>query len=105
MRGQYEIFNKEDINDFKIEENNSFVKVMDALISEIPILGFLTGYVLNPKYNITDENGLEVAVFSKEPSFWGKKFLLRQIEEVSPEAEERIILSLMMMVLLERRRG
>lgn len=104
-KATYEIFNKEDINDFKIEENNSFVKVMDALISEIPILGFLTGYVLNPKYNITDENGLEVAVFSKEPSFWGKKFLLRQIEEVSPEAEERIILSLMMMVLLERRRG
>ncbi len=104
-KATYEIFDEQNKKDFMIEEENAFVKIMDGFFSEVPVLGFFTGYFLNPKYNITDENGGVVAIFSKEPSFWGKKFYLTQIKEMGNLEEERIILSLMMMVLLERSRG
>ena len=104
-KATYEIFDEQNKKDFMIEEENAFVKIMDGFFSEVPVLGFFTGYFLNPKYNITDENGAVVAIFSKEPSFWGKKFYLTQIKEMGNLEEERIILSLMMMVLLERSRG
>jgi hypothetical protein len=43
--------------------------------------------------------------FKKDSSFFGRKFSLHQLKEVDEKAQERIVLSLMMMVLLERRRG
>jgi uncharacterized protein YxjI len=104
-KATYEIFDMENKMDFKIEEENAFVKIMDGLFSEVPVLGLFTGYIFNPKYNITDHHGEVVAVFSKEASLFGKKFTLHQIKQVQSDEEERIILSLIMMVLLERSRG
>ncbi len=104
-KATYEIFDQDNKKEFMIEEENAFVKIMDGFFSEVPVLGFFTGYFFDPKYNITNENGDIVAVFSKEPSFLGKKFRLVQMREVNQQEEERIILSLMMMVLLERSRG
>lgn len=104
-KATYEIFDANNVKQFKIEEDNAFVKIMDAVFSEIPILGIFTGYVFNPKYNIINEKGENVAEFTKESSFLGKKFKLHQLLDQSAQEEESIILSLMMMVLLERRRG
>jgi uncharacterized protein YxjI len=104
-KATYEIFDSNNQKEFIIEEDNAFVKIMDAVFSEIPILGIFTGYVFNPKYNIFNESGEKVAQFTKESSFLGKKFKLYQLSDLNPEEEERIILSLMMMVLLERSRG
>ena len=56
-------------------------------------------------YNIFNEKGEKVAEFAKESSFLGKKFKLHQLSDLNVQEEERIILSLMMMVLLERSRG
>ena len=104
-KATYEIYDETGMQEFKIEEENAFVKIMDGLFSEVPVLGLFTGYFFNPKYNITNANGELVAVFSKEPSFWGKKFILNQVTPL-PEIEElRVILGLIMMVLLERSRG
>ncbi|MFZ1559174.1 MAG: hypothetical protein WAT37_04570 [Saprospiraceae bacterium] len=104
-KATYEIFDANNTKEFKIEEDNAFVKIMDAVFSEIPILGIFTGYVFNPKYNIFNEKGEKVAEFAKESSFLGKKFKLHQLSDLNVQEEERIILSLMMMVLLERSRG
>ena len=104
-KATYDIFDQENKKEFRIEEENAFVKIIDGFFSEVPVLGFFTGYIFNPKYNISNEQGEIVAVFNKEPSFWGKKFRLIQMQEVDEKEEERIILSLMMMVLLERSRG
>ena len=104
-KATYDIFDQENKKEFRIEEENAFVKIIDGFFSEVPVLGFFTGYIFNPKYNISNEQGEIVAVFNKEPSFWGKKFRLIQMQEVDEIEEERIILSLMMMVLLERSRG
>ena len=104
-KATYEIFDENNVKQFIIEEDNAFVKIMDSFFSGIPVLGVFTGYVFNPKYNIFNNSGEKVSQFIKESSFLGKKFKLHQLKTTNTLDEERIILSLMMMVLLERSRG
>jgi len=75
------------------------------LLSEIPILGIFTGYVFNPEYHITRPDGTLVFKLKKQASFFGRKFKLTNEALVEPGEEERILVGLMMMLLLERRRG
>lgn len=104
-KAKYEIFDRNQQQDFMIQEENGWVKVWDGLLGEIPIVGMFTGYFCNPKYKVTDSTGKIVARLSKMPSFFGRKFQVDKLEELSQDQQERIILSLMMMILLERRRG
>ncbi len=39
------------------------------------------------------------------PSFFGRKFQLDQLNDIADEEETLVVLSLMMMVLLERAKG
>ncbi|MGV3632469.1 MAG: hypothetical protein ACO1O6_14775 [Bacteroidota bacterium] len=104
-RAKYEVFNKEQVNDFLIQEENAWAKVGDALFGEIPVLGLLTGYLFHPKYKVARPDGTIVARLKKEPSFFGRKFSVEKLADFDENEEERILLSLMMMILLERRRG
>jgi uncharacterized protein YxjI len=104
-KATYEVYDEADMLEFKIEEDSAMVKIIDGLFSQIPVLGIFTGYIFNPKYNITNQNGEIVAVFKKEASFLGKKFKLYSHGQIDAKEEERIVLSLIMMVLLERSRG
>jgi uncharacterized protein YxjI len=105
FKAHYELFDENDQQDLLVREDNFWTRVGDAALSEIPVLGMFTGYVFNPKYNITRPDGTLVACFSKEPSFFGRKFKLTQLEAFETGEEQRILLGLMMLVLLERRRG
>ena len=104
-KANYQIFNKQSEQDYFIQEENPWAKVGDALLGEIPILNFFTGYLANPRYAVKTMDGRQVARLSKTPSFFGRRFKLEQLEDFSKEHGERILLSLMMMVLLERKRG
>lgn len=104
-KATYDIFDNDGKPEFRVEEANAFAKIMDGLFSEVPILGLFTGYVFNPKYKVVDQSGNTVAMFTKEASFLGKKFRLDSTADLSEDEKERLILSLMMMVFLERRRG
>lgn len=95
----------ENTNEFTIREENPWVKVLDRLVSEIPVVGIFTGYMFNPSYLVTNSQNEPIMRFKKDSSFFGRKFSLHQLKEVNDKAQERIALSLMMMVLLERRRG
>ena len=88
-----------------IQEENPWAKLFDAMLGEVPIVGMFTGYLFNPKYSIKDSEGVAVARLSKEPSFWGRKFTLNKLGEFNDQQGERMLLGLMMMSLLERRRG
>lgn len=101
----YEIYDENDQQDLTIREANPWASVGDSLLSEIPILGIFTGYFFNPSYNITRPDGTIVAKFKKMPSFFGRKFELTQVTSLEDGEEERIKLGLMMMALLERRKG
>ena len=104
-KATYDIYDNNSIFEYRIEEDNAFVKVLDGMLSDIPILNIFTGFLFNPKYNVITSNGEKVAVFSKEKTFFGLTFQLNLLENISQKDQERIILSLMMMVLLERKRG
>ena len=104
-KARYEVFDQEQNPDFLIQEENAWVKVLDSLLGEVPILNFFTGYLFNPKYIVTRPDGTEIARLTKEPSFFGRKFSIDKLNEFEAGEGERLLLSLMMMILLERRRG
>lgn len=104
-KASYELYDENDIQDLLIQEKNPWVKVCDTLLSEIPIVGMLTGYFFNPSYSIKRPDGTLVCSFTKDASFFGRKFSLNKENQFEQGEEERIKLGLMMMVLLERRRG
>lgn len=104
-KASYQIFDTEKNESFTIQEENPWAKVGDAVLGELPIISLFTGYLFNPKYLVKNKNGEAVARLSKSASFFGRRFQLESLSSIPTEDAERIMLSLMMMVLLERRRG
>lgn len=104
-RANYEVYNQNQLLEFRIHEENAWAKVFDTLLGDVPILGLFTGYVFNPRYKVTSVDGEIAMRLKKEPSFWGRKFTLDKLNDVNDQQVERIMLSIMMMLLLERRRG
>ena len=104
-KAQYEIIDQNDQLQYHVREENGWVKVIDGMVGEIPVLGFFTGYLFNPSYILTDTKDNPIARLKKEPSFWGRKFTIIQLGDIDEDDDDRIKLGLMMMILLERRRG
>ena len=77
----------------------------DAVLGQIPILGALTGYFFNPSYSVIRPDGMVIATLQKQKSFFGRRFTVTKDSAFEAGEQERLILSLMMMILLERRRG
>lgn len=103
-RAHYEITIDDQIV-FNLREENPLAKVGDALFSEIPVLGMFAGYVFHPKYLISRPDGRPVMRASKQPAFFEGKYAIDRLQELSPEEEGVSVLSILMMLLLERRRG
>lgn len=104
-KSHYEIYDEKDQQDLLVREENPWTKVFDSILGEIPILGVLTGYLFHPAYIVTRPNGTVVARLKKEPSFFGRHFTIEKLNEFEAGEEERILLGLMMLILLERRKG
>ena len=104
-KATYNIFDHNENQKYKVQEENAWVKVFDGIVSDIPIIGMFTGYFLNPSYIVHDNNGKEIYRLKKMPSFFGRKFQLDQLNDIADEEETLVVLSLMMMVLLERAKG
>ncbi|UIR56926.1 hypothetical protein LZQ00_03705 [Sphingobacterium sp. SRCM116780] len=104
-KANYQSFNIDSLEDYRIQEDNAWVKVGDSFFGEIPLVGILSGYVFNPSYSMYDQDGNKVLQLKKKPSFFGRKFTLEKLGEFKPQDETRLILCFMMMVLLERQRG
>jgi len=103
-RARYEIVNGSSPA-LTIQETNPWAKVGDALFAEIPIVGMFSGYLFHPEYLVAREDGTAVIRLKKEPAFFQGKFKIEKLADLSKEEETRILLSLIMMVLLERQRG
>lgn len=104
-KAHYEIYDDREQLQMTIKEENAWTKVLDALVGEIPVVGMFTGYMFHPAYLVTRTNGANVMRLEKRPAFFQGKFLITKNGELPPEEETRAVLSLLMMVLLERRRG
>ena len=100
-RTRYEV--QDENSHYTIQEGNPWTKVLDELVSEVPIVGMFTGYLLNPHYDVVDGSGTRRYTLRKQPSFFGRKFSVERYGE--NEDDLLIVMSLIMMTLLERRRG
>lgn len=101
----YEIIDQHEKQQYVINEKNPWVKVLDSLLGEIPVLSFFTGYLFNPTYLVKNNEGKTVVELKKLKSFFGRNFEVSKIGELDSDDDDRVMLSLMMFVLLERRRG
>jgi hypothetical protein len=104
-RASYHILSEEGQELYSITEKSAWVKVMDGLFGEIPILGIFSGYVFHPAYQVKNKEGICILELKKRPSFWGKEFSLNLQQTITEKDEAKILPSVMMMILLERTRG
>jgi uncharacterized protein YxjI len=91
-----------------LKEDNAWIKVIDALLGEVPVLGMFTGYFFNPSYTLYRGTGLDSPALhiKKEPAFMEGKFTVTPGTAQANSAEQtRALLATMMMLLLERSRG
>ena len=92
--------------EFEVNEENGWIKVLDGLIGEIPLVGFLSGYFLHPTYVATRSgDGTPVMRVTKVPAFWEGRFKIEKLADIDKIEELNLLMGFMMMLLLERRRG
>lgn len=87
-----------------IHEENAWVKVIDALASELPLVGIFSGYFFNPAY-LVDLHGQTAFYLKKQPAFLEGKFRLEKRGELSEYEEGLAIAGTIMALMLERMRG
>lgn len=104
-KANYDIFNSAGQQVLKIHEENGWIKVIDSLVGEIPVVGMFTGYMFNPAYIIERMDGTQIMRLAKQPAFFEGKFQLSPQMQVSQEEETLCLLGALTMTLLERMRG
>lgn len=104
-RANYEIFDAGGVQVMKINEENGWVKVVDSLVGELPVVGIFTGYFFNPSYIVSRMNDAPVARLKKQPALFEGKFHLEPLDHMSDDEKQRVFLSVLTMTLLERARG
>ncbi len=91
--------------DMTIEEESPMKKILEGLLGEIPIVGLIAIYLLNPSYIVRRPDGTPLLRLIKRPAFLEGKFELQKLNEMPEDDELRSLMSLLMLVLLERGRG
>lgn len=104
-KAHYEICDERENLVMEIHEESAWVKVIDALVGEVPVVGMFTGYFFNPAYLVSRTNGTVVARMQKQPAFFEGIFQLTQQGQMDATEETRVLLSVLTMTLLERGRG
>lgn len=103
-KSHYDILDGETVA-LTIQEENPWIKVLDAVFTSIPIVGMFAGYVFHPAYLVSRPDSTVVMRLQKLPAFFEGKFRIEKQAEMAPTEETRVLLSLLMMLLLERVRG
>lgn len=100
----YEVMQGEQVV-MSLQEESPFKKVLESLLGEIPLLGFIAIYLLNPTYLVTRPDGAPLLRLTKRPAVLEGKFTLEKLGEMPEDDELRALMALIMLVLLERGRG
>jgi hypothetical protein len=90
---------------YTLQETNPWVKVLDNLLGQLPIIGFLTNYFFHPRYALIDLTEREVLEIKKVPSLFERKFRIDAVSPMTAEHENAGVLACLMMILLESNRG
>lgn len=87
-----------------IREDNPWTKVLDGVVGEIPLIGWLIAMAINPTYTL-EMDGRPMLLLRKKPSFFERHFEIHKAAEFNDEAERLGLAAIVMMSLLERGRG
>ena len=104
-KSHYLITDANDRQILEIHEENAWVKVIDALVGELPVIGMFTGYLFNPAYIVSRSDNTPVARLQKQPAFFEGKFEVTTQTQLKQSEESVVLLGLLTMTLLERGRG
>lgn len=88
-----------------IQEANPWAKVLDSVVGEVPVVGMFTGYLFHPAYVLAGAGGAPLLRLEKQPAFLEGRFRVEKLGHLSGDEETVALLSLIMVILLERRRG
>ncbi len=104
-KAHYEIYDGAHNANLTIREENAWIKVFDSLLGEVPVVGMFSGYLFHPAYLVQRADGTTLLRLEKQPAFLEGKFRIDKQAEMTQDEETRALLSLIMMILLERSRG
>jgi hypothetical protein len=104
-KANYEISDARDNHIMTISEESAWIKIVDSLVGEVPILGMFTGYLFNPAYILSKNGGAPIARLQKQPAFFEGKFQITPQGQMTAEEETLVLLAFLMTTLLERGRG
>lgn len=97
-----------DLPTFDINEKSMLTRFFDSLFGQLPVIGLLSGYLFQPAYEVTRPDGELVMTLTKKPALFEGRFdieLTPAGKPLSAREADQLLLSLMMLVLLERSRG
>jgi uncharacterized protein YxjI len=100
----YEVMQEGQI-DMTISEESPFKKVLESLLGEIPVVGFVATYLLNPSYLVRRPDGTPLLRVIKKPAIFEGHFVVEKLNDMPEDDELRSLLAIITMVLLERNRG
>ena len=66
-KAAYEVHDEDGQPLYFISEESAFMRLLDGIFSELPLIGLLSGYVFNPSYLVKDANGTTVMRMKKQP--------------------------------------
>lgn len=101
-RSHYEICDGDNCK-YTVTEGNPWAKVFDGLLGNVPILGMFAGYFFQPRYEVKNTSGEICYTLAKKPAFLEGRFSIE--ETVNQEDDILVLMALMMITLLERKRG
>lgn len=93
---------------FDINEKSMLTRLFDSLFGQLPVIGVLSGYLFQPEYEVSRPDGHIVMTLTKKPALFEGRFVIELAESSQPltaREADQLLLSLMMLVLLERSRG
>ncbi|MDQ3519857.1 MAG: hypothetical protein M3466_15835 [Gemmatimonadota bacterium] len=91
---------------FVVREENPWIKIIDGVLGEIPVVGLLAGYAFHPAYRVT-RVGSDTPMLRliKRPALFEGRYTIERLTVLSQDEELLMVLGLLMLVLLERSRG
>ena len=104
-RASYDLYDERNNHVMSVKEEKPWSKVFDSLLGEVPLLGMFTGYFFHPSYLVSATNGQPIMRLQKQSAFFEGKFNLELLAQLQPNDETRTLLSVIMLLLLERTRG
>jgi hypothetical protein len=110
-RATYYSDNPAGVTTHHTKEDNPWSKVGNAVMESIPIVNFFSGYFFHPAFTIyrgenRQNESQPVMRLEKQPAFWESSYEIQLMDQnVSSDEELQTLLSLIMIVQLERRRG